>query len=78
MPAAHALLFGADSIIFSNSEFSIDDISKYVFIAVPLTTENPDYDRIVVVRGTLSLRSGNAMVNVARKTDVSIKFLFII
>lgn len=69
MPAEHVLLFSADSMICSKSQSSIDDFLKYDFIGAPLAAEDPDYDEILGVSGTLSLRNRNAMVNVARKTD---------
>lgn len=59
----------ADSMICSKSELSIDDFLKYDFIGAPLAAEDPEYDEIVGVSGTLSLRNRNAMVNVARRTD---------
>ncbi|KAE9379208.1 hypothetical protein N431DRAFT_460492 [Stipitochalara longipes BDJ] len=71
MPAEHVLLFGADSMICSKSELSIDDFLKYDFIGAPITGEDPDsgLEEILGVSGTLSLRNRNAMVNVAWKTS---------
>jgi hypothetical protein len=71
MPAEHVLLFGADSMICSKSELSIDDFLKYDFIGAPITSADPDsgLEDISGVGGTLSLRNRNAMVNVAWKTS---------
>jgi Protein of unknown function (DUF5672) len=71
MPAEHVLLFGADSMICSRSELSIDDFLRYDFIGAPIAGEDPDAegDGILGVSGTLSLRNRNAMVNVAWKTS---------
>ena len=71
MPAEHVLPPGADSMICSKSELSIDDFLKYDFIGAPITGEDPDAEvgDFMGVGGTLSLRNRNAMVNVAWKTS---------
>ena len=71
MPAEHVLLFGADSMICSKSELSIDDFLKYDFIGAPITRADSDsgLEDIMGVGGTLSLRNRNSMVNVAWKTS---------
>jgi Protein of unknown function (DUF5672) len=71
MPAEHVLLFGADSMICSKSELSIDDFLKYDFIGAPISGKGPDsvVEGIRGVSGGLSLRNRNAMVNVAWKTS---------
>lgn len=71
MPAEHVLLFGADSMICSKSELSIDDFLKYDFIGAPIAGQDPESGVVDIlgVGGTLSLRNRNAMVNVAWKTS---------
>ncbi len=69
MPAEHVLLFSADSMLRSQSPFSIDDFLKYDLIDTPLAPADPDYDKLVGISVGQPLRNRNAMVNMARETD---------
>jgi len=44
MPVEYVLLFGADRMICSKSELSIDDFLKYDFIRAPISGWNPGSD----------------------------------
>jgi hypothetical protein len=44
MPVEYVLLFGADRMICSKSELSIDDSLKYDFIRAPISGWNPGSD----------------------------------
>jgi len=69
-PAKHALLFQSDSIICSNSPFTVDDFLDYDFVGAPIS---PAYG--AGYNGGLSLRNVDLTLDIARTASTeSMKF----